>query len=244
MKNYMIIAAALLCWSHLCAPPAHGDTLDAEEAVTVARWWLEQEISDELSPLPPEEQQRRLALLAQPSAEVLWQDGDAFRSGVNPGEWTTAAYLVTFPEGGFVVVSGDDRITPVLAFDAHSPFKWEGRQKRAGRVLLSRILASWYKVLAKDEAGAKALGVNAEWIALRAARASAGGSYGGPNSRSVNIELTTASWDQDGFYNAGLLTHAPRFMQPSAHGSAGKRRVGLAPWSVSIAAPVKALHTL
>ncbi len=43
---------------------------------------------------------------------------------------------------------------------------------------------------------------------------------------------------------AGLLTHAPRFMQPSAHGSAGKRRVGLAPWSVSIAAPVKALHTL
>ncbi len=44
--------------------------------------------------------------------------------------------------------------------------------------------------------------------------------------------------------NAGLLTHAPRFMQPSAHGSAGKRRVGLAPWSVSIAAPVKALHTL
>ena len=45
-------------------------------------------------------------------------------------------------------------------------------------------------------------------------------------------------------HNAGLLTHAPRFMQPSAHGSAGKRRVGLAPWSVSIAAPVKALHTL
>ncbi len=47
-----------------------------------------------------------------------------------------------------------------------------------------------------------------------------------------------------GCANAGLLTHAPRFMQPSAHGSAGKRRVGLAPWSVSIAAPVKALHTL
>ena len=46
------------------------------------------------------------------------------------------------------------------------------------------------------------------------------------------------------YLNAGLLTHAPRFMQPSAHGSAGKRRVGLAPWSVSIAAPVKALHTL
>lgn len=43
---------------------------------------------------------------------------------------------------------------------------------------------------------------------------------------------------------AGLLTHAPRFMQPSAHGSAGKRRVGRVPWPVSVAAPVQALRTL
>ena len=42
--------------------------------------------------------------------------------------------------------------------------------------------------------------------------------------------------------NAGLLTHAYRFLQPSAPRSAWKRRIGHAPRLESIAAPAEALQ--
>lgn len=100
--------------------------VNAAEAAKVAKWWLGREIDGTWSRVVVNERASRRALLDQPSVNALWNDGQAYQRGTPKQGRQADAYLVTFPNGGFAVVSADDRMLPVIAFDATSTFVWEG----------------------------------------------------------------------------------------------------------------------
>lgn len=207
--SFLIIACLLAT-----VLPVRAASVDTSEAARVAQWWLSLEIQGAGSRVPVAKQQALLTALASPATRALWPDNQEFACGKLPTGKTALAHVVEFPEGGYVVVAGDDRMEPVLAFDATRSFVWDGEQGEVARVLLSRMLSSWNKAISSPAGDNLLNKANARWHSLRnmvnANKTPQGApeeEYSGPTSPDVNILLETASWSQGGYYNDTLQTH-------------------------------------
>jgi hypothetical protein len=182
------------------------------EAVEVAQWWLSQEISGPNSPVPDQEQQAKIQALQVPTENQIWSERGEYQYGVVPGGRQVSAHVIEFPEGGYVVVAGDDREEPVLAFDAKASFAWEGEDGAIPRILISRMLASWERQLGIS----KAIDPHPRWMALRQ-HVAAGSApqptatddteFTGPLAPTEYLLLPTPSWSQGGYYNDTLQVH-------------------------------------
>lgn len=204
------VASLLMAASLASAAAVHSG-----EGARVAQWWLARELNGTWSRVPQSIRNTRLAALDQPQVQAIWKDGQMFRCGNLPAaDVEAAAHVVVFPHGGYVVVSGDDRMPPVLAFDGTRPFVWEGDGGAIARVLLGRMLTSWRAAIAGGKGVAVPLATNPAWTTLRTKlvaladpRTIPAGDDGGPQPLTINIQLATASWSQGGFYNDTLQTH-------------------------------------
>jgi hypothetical protein len=215
-KILLTLPISLLFTAYLSATvqPARAASVDAAEAAKVARWWLALEIQGPGSQVPVARQQALLAALDRPATRPLWLDDKEFAYGNLPSGKMALAHVVEFPEGGYVVVAGDDRIEPVLAFDATRPFVWDGYKGEVARTLLSRMLTSWNRAISSQSGDDLLNKANARWHSLRTMvtanktpQEAPEEEYSGPTSPDVNILLETASWSQGGYYNDTLQTH-------------------------------------
>jgi hypothetical protein len=210
-----MLAAFFLVCLVAAAQPAWARKVDRAEAVMVAGWWLEQEITGYWSRIHEDRRGGLLDQLAYPSTRTIWLEGEKIEYGELPAGKDALALVVEFPEGGYVVVTGDDRMEPVLAFDATKPFVWQGDRGAITRVLLSRMLTSWNKVASGRLAQPMSRAGNSEdkWRMLRSMVAGTavpretGEDYSGPVPMAFDETLETASWSQGGYYNDTLQTH-------------------------------------
>lgn len=210
------LKAALLVAVGLAAivQPAMAGRVDSAEAIKVAKWWLGQEIGGDWSRVPIAQQQALLDTLASPGTRAIWLEGTECACGDLPVGKDALAWSVEFPGGGYVVVAGDDRIEPVLVFDAQKPFVWEGDRGIITRVVLSRMLSSWNQAIASKAFNQVLDDSTVRWDALRTMvgakavpEAPTEGEYGGPVPMAVSVSLETASWSQGGYYNDTLQPH-------------------------------------
>jgi hypothetical protein len=217
MKTFCFkIEMAVLAYLCLVAfsQPTYGGRVDSAEAVKVAQWWLATEVGGDWSRIPQVRQGAMLEKLEFPSTRAIWLEGDECLCGALPAGMEALARVIEFPEGGYVLVAADDRIEPVLAFDAEKPFVWEGERGELTRVLVSRMLKSWNKVVTGKVAQRTGKQSRpARWGRLRklvdgtAVPMADGEEYDGPVPMAFNETLVTASWSQGGFYNDTLQTH-------------------------------------
>src|SRR5262245_10964223 len=117
---------SLLLWT-FAAGPANAAQITESEAVTIAEWWYANEISSPNTVLPTAEKATRLAnrTLHQVHS-VLGRDKLQTKRQANDAPM---AYVVTFEPSGFVLVSGEDRLNPVLAFNTTGAFQWNAPEK-------------------------------------------------------------------------------------------------------------------
>jgi hypothetical protein len=187
---------------------ARSATIGESEAVAVADWWYTRELSQSINSIPASERAARLAARERRQVHHVLDRDIVRRAAGKPAD--VLAYIVTYEPSGYVVVSGDDAVQPVLAFNVAGSFQWDTPNKNylshfVGRSTVGRIKGARAK--AKPAKGA---GEHANWRQVRnkmtvttapegldleasgATQTSAGGN---------GVFLKTATWNQRGPYN-------------------------------------------
>jgi hypothetical protein len=182
------------------------------EAIALAEWWYANEINAKTTPLPEAEKQARVAGRSKHQVHYLLGANDlkANRKSTD----AVSAYVIAFEPSGFVVISGEDALQPVLVFNATHRFRWDSPEKS----FLSQYLGGYVASAVKGHRSARQpTSAHRNWAALRKQMASSSlapayaagtGSGGGTaimeaaaSSSDIYVKLPTATWGQGSPYN-------------------------------------------
>ena len=127
MKTSYLIAGLSGSAALLLSSAMRGAPVAESQAIGVAEWWYAAEVNAATTSLPPAEKQARVAAKNQHRVSYIlgrdnWQP-------VRKATDAVAAYVVAFQPAGFVVVSGEDTLQPVLVFNATGSFDLSGSPK-------------------------------------------------------------------------------------------------------------------
>ena len=214
-KTTLLLVLLVLGLATAGAAEAFGALVTEREAVAVADLWYAMELNAEHTRMDPAERLRRIAEVGKRKVLYLVSAEELRRTPPGRGEGPVLAYIVQYEPDGFVVVSGEDRIDPVLVFDACGRFRFD----RPGRNFLRRYLAvalvGRWEALQERLAGGEAVPVHAAWSRLRSRlagrvdlqRAAFPNGGGDRGERGVYVLLDTPLWDQDWPYNETVTAH-------------------------------------
>jgi hypothetical protein len=137
--------------------------------------------------------------------------GDELRADP-PERGPVLAYVVEYGRTGFVVVSGDDRIDPVLTFNIEGRFRFDDPERNFMRHYLQKaLIGRWDHLRAQVRTGKK-VPMHTGWMRLRKRlggnpdfqKATFQGSGGG---RGTYVVWDTALWGQGDPYNDTVTAH-------------------------------------
>ena len=182
--------------------PARAAPIDVPEAIPVAQAWLTAELSNPHLGLTPAELAARQVALKDPAVTVLASDGrwlDTPPTGAD-----ALGYVVSFPVGGYVLLTADDRLEPVLAFSALDPFRGDDVPENYLRKYVAHQLPDRWKALRDQLAAGAAVPEHPRWVRLRAALADGEplDLNGAGDERGTYVLWGTPLWDQGSPYNA------------------------------------------
>ncbi|HXR07432.1 MAG TPA: C10 family peptidase [Candidatus Acidoferrum sp.] len=212
MKLSSFAAGLVAVLALLPGPSADGARVTEAEAIRIAEWWYAAEVNAATTPLPAAEKQARVA--SKNKHDVSYILGrDNWQPARQAGD-DVAAYVVAFQPSGFVVVSGEDALQPVLVFNALGSFQWKGGPlTNYFSYYLGRCVVGAVEQARARPAAAQS--THANWIRVRdllkngiTQPTKSGGSStnrpSGPNpadSGSSYVLLPTATWNQGNHYN-------------------------------------------
>lgn len=173
-----------------------------DEAVAVADFWYTREIN--LPQLKMKAGERSFRMNAMKDKSVFYLVSKDQLNDKNPGLGKVLAYVVKYKPEGFVVVAGDDRIEPIIAFDVKCEFRWDQPERNFMRSFLGRTLVNRLKNVRQQEAMGLESVVHPNWTSLRSLlkedKRPDEISLESPEG-TVYLLWETAAWDQCGFYN-------------------------------------------
>ncbi len=193
-------------------------TVGEKEAVAVADFWYSTEVKSGHVKMTKEEKTERLDRIAE--HQVFYMVSQSELLDVPPAEGEVLAYVVKYKPTGYVVVSGEDRIEPVIAFDVESDFRWDRPEVNFMRYFLGKEMPRRWKMLESAEMKSAAVTTHPNWSKLRMYMRK--GSFpqeapktsgapdeeeapGGPEG--TYILLDTALWGQGQYYNDEVVSH-------------------------------------
>lgn len=189
---------------------AYGERVDVKEAKTVADLWYAMEINSEHTKMDPQEKTSRLARMKSRKVRYLVAADDLRDDAPKDGK--VLAYVVEYKPAGYVIVTGEDRIKPVLAFGASSAFRFDNPERNYMRHFLDTALCGRFEALEDQDAKGIDTKVHDEWSWLRA-KLRKGTSLktvtfgSGRGGRDTYAHHDTALWDQYWPYNETVVLH-------------------------------------
>jgi hypothetical protein len=196
---FFIIAGAGTLW---CAP------VDEKEAGAVADLWYTMELNTHGPAIIASEKAARIQ--AMQAHGVLYLVEDKTLSDIKPAGKAIMAYVVTYGNRGYVVVSGDDRLDPVPVFDSEAEFRWDQPERNFLRYFLEKEMVKRWGAMKSKAATGAAESMHPNWMSLRSQTSklskpleatfeyAPGGIY---------ILWPTALWDQGQYYNEVVVAH-------------------------------------
>ena len=179
--------------------PALAEAVTDQEAVALTATWLRAEIDRPESRLSDGEKADWLTRLDAP--EVVYVLADDVWLDAAPSQEDVLAYIVFYQPGGFAVLLADDRLEPLLVYDAHSPFRPDPVAENYLRKYLARVVPDHWAHLRARPRGA-AVDVHPDWVWLRQQHeASAAAAPTEPTGTRTYMVLDTALWGQGWPYN-------------------------------------------
>jgi len=128
---------------------AFGAVIDEKTATAVADFWFKSELNSENSKIEADERTARLEQMQQRTVLYMISSKDVVDK--LPDGATVLAYVIVYQPTGYVIVSGENRIEPVIAFDVSSQFQWEGEAAGFAREFLGATITNrWKAIDAKD----------------------------------------------------------------------------------------------
>jgi len=186
-------ASPLLLMLGLLGAPVLGAPVSQDEAVRVADLWYAMELNSDNTRLDRAERMRLM-----PSREVLYLVAADSLFDTPLVDRPTLAYVVKYRPHGYVVVAGDDRLSPIMVFSTESDFSWENPERNFLRHFINTAVpARW------QQPGAA---TDRRWLRLR--------SKAGANLESVTFDTddvhlvwNTPLWGQEQWYNDTCVAH-------------------------------------
>jgi hypothetical protein len=173
-----------------------------EEAVAVADLWYAMELNSPHLRLGAGEKSARLAAVEKRHVYYLVSEQDLVDT--DPGQGTVLAYVVEYKPKGFVVVSGDDELDPIVVFSVESGFRWDQPERNFFRYFLGTTMTQSFNCIAKDAQQGVEPEVHPNWERLRVKMARElilqEAAHEEPVG-SVYVLWDTALWDQCWPYN-------------------------------------------
>ena len=175
------------------------------EAVAVADMWLSGELNANRAKLNAKEIGARLA--AVQNRQVLYLVSATELLDHAPDKGMVLAYVVKYQPIGYAIVSAEDRIQPIIAFDVASQFQWDQPAATFMHEYLGTTMAARWANLNRQVAANGAPDVHPNWALLRAKL------QGGRNTDDLTTSGTyyvmwdTAVWGQGNYYNDVCVSH-------------------------------------
>jgi len=133
-------SALLLLAAMLGAGVALAAPVTRDEAAAVADYWIAREIGSPRVRLADKQRADRLATLQD--RQVLCLVEPDLLLDQPPKGAAVLAYVVKYRPSGYVIVSGEDRIQPIIAFSATDEFRWDCPELNFGREYLGATLTA------------------------------------------------------------------------------------------------------
>lgn len=190
------------------APMALAKPVGEREAVAVAELWYSMEINAPTTELSPTVKEQRLANRGKHQVQHLVGRDDL--QAVPKTGISSLAYVVTFEPTGFVIVSGEDGMQPVLAFNVTGEFTWAGPEKNYASHFLGRCVAGAATQLRALAGKGQPQPVHTNWTRLRQQLQSPSSAAEFPSPKgpmSIYVLWPTASWGQSDHYNETCVAH-------------------------------------
>ncbi|MBW1646174.1 MAG: C10 family peptidase [Deltaproteobacteria bacterium] len=210
----------------LPAASSFGRVVTAEEAVAVADYWYAREVGSGRLKLSRAAREARLRQIASHEVFYLVEGGKLAASP--PADGQVLAYVVKYQPTGYVVVTAEDRLQPVTAFDVFSEFRWDDPERNFLRHFLDRDLPRrWRRLKRQSRRRRAAVAPHRNWARLRSriARKRAAGKITGmvnegepgadedtggtttTDTGEAYVFLDTPRWGQGTYYNDEVVAH-------------------------------------
>ena len=179
-----------------------------DEAVAVADLWFAMELNSDYTRIEEPERLERLATLQDRQVLCLVSRNDLL--DIPPVEGEVLAYVIKYEPTGFVIVSGEDRIEPIIVFDVKSEFRWDEPGRNFLRHFLGRTMVSRWQNLSKKVAEGVSINVHPNWLYLRSQLkkcVTLEEATHEPPEPAAFVLWDTALWDQCQFYNDTVATN-------------------------------------
>ena len=206
MKPSYFAAGLIGVLALLLGRSAVGAPVTESEAISLAEWWYAAEVNAPTTALPVAEKQARVA--AQNKHTVSYVLGHDNLQPTRKATDAVAAYLVAFEPSGFVVVSGEDTLQPVLVFSATGSCNWSGDPKT--NYLSYYLGRSVARAVEQERSSAAKKATHPNWTHFREQMKSGisqptavGASSDAKNGDKggIYVMLPTALWGQGNHYN-------------------------------------------
>jgi hypothetical protein len=175
-----------------------GVPVSEQDAVAVANAWYAMELNSDHLKIDDVERAERFARIDDRRVQYMISDKEL--SDHPPEKGDIWAYIISYEPNGFTVVPGDDRIEPILVFNAQSHFAWGHPDSNFLSYFLGKEIAMRRDCL-KDE-------VHPNWPYLRSkADQRLEDITFEERDRSIYILWETAIWAQSPFYNDEVIAN-------------------------------------
>jgi len=191
------------------AEPAVCGKINTSEAVSVAKLWYSMELNSGYLKISQSEVDTRRSSILDNEVLGLIQDDKLIENPSSGSE--VLAYVIKFNPSGFVVVSGDDRMPPVIVFDAVSEFSWDIPDRNFLRFYLVNEMKNYWTLLRQQEESGAQIAVHSRWTSLRSRikqdefPGQAG--FNSPGAPMDYVLWDTALWNQDDYYDDVVQEH-------------------------------------
>ncbi len=208
MDLFKVLLVVFLLTGFLCSE-SFSSSVTSVEALAVADLWYTREVNSGFVGLSQEDRGVRSEALNRHELHYLYSGGRLLTTPLRAEK--ALAYVVCYHPAGYVVVAGDDRIEPVIAFSVKFNYRWDEPENNFFRKFLEKEMPKrWAHV---DSGTRKSVGVHPNWEKLRFLL-NAGGIQSDqllrredPPAGTTYLLLDTALWDQGGFYNDTVTAH-------------------------------------
>ena len=168
------------------------------EATAIANLWYAMELNSGYLKISEAERTNRLSSMANRQVMYLVSADELLEEF--PPNRPVLAYIIKYPPHGFVVVSGDDRIEPIMVFSTESEFRWDHPELNFLRYYLGKVMpALWDHMPAQT---------HRNWSLLRAKLSeNIDKVIFSDNGRAIFVLWNTALWSQGNYYNDTCQVH-------------------------------------
>jgi hypothetical protein len=197
-KKLRKVRFCILLFLGLIMSRGFSTPVSLNEATAVADLWYAMELNSGYLKITETERAERLLQMGNREVFCMVAKDELLES--YPVNQPVLAYIIKYTPKGFVVVSGDDRIEPIMVCSVVSEFRWDQPERNFLRHYLGKVMPALWSGMP--------LQVHENWIWLRRKMSEKRSEVTYDDiGRAIYVLWETVPWDQRGYYDDTCRAH-------------------------------------